>query len=131
MSNYYSIATACDAIPGTADDFEHLLGLLTVDPMEGDPSEFQIHGFELEYFGTDTTKPGSIYLKAPESCDVDAIPKKFCKALGKLLKKSKLKFLQIGVAMTCDRLRPDSHGGYYVRILPDGRLVSPKLVWPK
>jgi len=51
--------------------------------------------------------------------------------LGKLLRKAKMGFLEVGVANTCDRLRPNSHGGYYFRLLPDGRLVYPKLTWPK
>jgi len=124
MANYYTTSTTdtclnCD--DEEADKLRALLGVLEYDA-DGCAEE---HGFELEQIG-----PGSIYLVAKDECsDHDLLPDAFLAALGPVIQRNEIPYLEIGYAHTCDKARPGSHGGGYARIYPNGRLVNPTITW--
>ena len=74
---------------------------------------------------------GTVYLYADDGCNWEDVPQVVFKTIGKLLKKANQKYLECGMAYTSDKICAESQGGGYVRILQDGTLVEPKLVWPK
>lgn len=83
------------------------------------------HGIECELDST------GIYFFAEESACLDELPDEVIEMVGKLLAKAKMKYVTFQMAFTSSRMAPDSQGGTYARILANGTMVWPKLVWPK
>jgi hypothetical protein len=50
--------------------------------------------------------------------------------IGTLIARAGMPHVEFGVALTCDKLRPGSHGGGAFRILPNGLIVYPEITWP-
>jgi len=111
MTNYYTHATAEGGVKTTRFEHDQLVALLEVRDGEA------FHGFTLERW--DAT--GQSYLLAEENGVPDALPERFLRKFGEAIAMDARKHLQIGLAFTCDKLRPDSHGGEYIRVMPDGR----------
>lgn len=134
MANYYSSCTADRVVKGTKGECDKLKALLEASEDNGD----DYHGFDVTFQpdkdDLDEIEPdteGAIYLYAEESADPDALSDQFRKELGVLVAKEGNEFLQFGIAFTCTKMRPNSHGGEYFRIHADGRLVYPEIKWPE
>lgn len=72
-----------------------------------------------------------LYIFGLGSVSVEEAPSAFWVAVGKLLKKLKMPFLQFGMAYTCSKHCPGSFGGTNFRLYPDGEIEFPKEVWPR
>ena len=131
--NYYIDITAEETLKCSPEEALELMKLLTPDEptaLGGGEALTATHNdscLTAEYY----PKEGEIHFFAEDYGNIDAIPDEFIERLGKLLAKLKLPHLQFGVACTGDKHDPGSHYGAYFRITADGRLVNPKLVWPK
>lgn len=119
MTNYASPATAEIAVPMSEDEFNGLGEMLA---RAGEEDRF--HGLSSEWDG------GGGYFYAEEGLSIEELPEDFLKTLGGYLTRASLPYLEFGVAYTCDKMRPGSHGGTFLRIMPDGSIAAPELVWP-
>jgi hypothetical protein len=70
------------------------------------------------------------YLEAEESGEWAELPAEALARIGTLITRAGLPYLECGVAFTCSRLLPGSHGGTAFRILADGTLVDRIETWP-
>ena len=120
--NYNTCMSADRLLPCSPAEFNEIKTLLDAQNSVGDEPT----GLECEYDETE-----GIYFYGGESAVVENLSKPVLKLIGKLLKQAKIKYLELGLAFTSDRMVPQSQGGTYARILQTGELVSPKLVWPK
>jgi hypothetical protein len=134
MANNYSPHTAKECVPCSKLQFELLSQLLSgrsVTVAAGDGDDFEEdsndHGFGIEF---DERGDGDLYLFAELNGDESVLPAPFLKELGKLIAAAGMEFLEMGYANTCDKMRVNSHGGGYYRIMPSGEIVLPTLVWP-
>ena len=120
MSNYYTICSAEQTVPCTEEKHAELAALL-----EAGLDYPWCPGFELSY------SPGGVYLStSEESSNPEALPPEFLQAFGAVIAAAGLPYLEVGVAETCSRNRPGSHGGTAFRIHPDGALTWPLFSWP-
>ena len=116
MANSYTIFTAERDIPMTKDDAARLNSLL-----EDSDADCEIEWDDA----------GGYFVSADNGCsNSDELPYEFLQEFGKLIGDAGLPFLKVGVAYTCDKWRPGSHGGSEFRIYPDGRLVYPEEIYP-
>jgi hypothetical protein len=113
MSTSYSIHTAECSVKCTRAQFAELKEFL-----DGGG------GFELEYYSD------GAFLSAEENGNTDFLPEPFLVALGKLMADAKMSHLEVGFACTASRMHPGSHGGGCYRIMPDGSIVTPSILWP-
>ena len=119
--NYNTVMTAGGSIPCSQKEYEKIKAMLD-ELNDSDEST----GIDCEWDEKD-----GIYFFGEEVALVENLSGEILKKIGQLLKKAKVKHLELGLAFTASKLAPESHGGTYVRILQSGELVSPKLVWPK
>lgn len=119
MANNYSIVTAEDLIPCGSEDGKLLEQIFSMDGPD-------YHGLSAEY----CADYGGVFIFAEECGNVDELPEHALAMIGKLLKKANLPYIEFGVAFTCDKIRPGSHGGTRFRIDDEGRIVDPILTWP-
>lgn len=117
----------------TRAEFAHLVDLLSIpnDNIGMDASGWleaahDDSGLEL------TFNPGSnlVYICGSDYCETEEFPDAFWKAFGALLEKEGIEYMEFGVAYTCDKLIPGSHGGTSFRITKDGNVVHPIISWP-
>lgn len=120
MANHYSIVTAEDMIPCSKEDGELLEQILATDGPD-------FHGFSAEYY----PDAKGVFIFAEECGCVEDLPESAFEHIAKLLKKSELPYIQFGMAFTCDKVRPNSHGGTNFRINDKGQIIDPILTWPK
>jgi hypothetical protein len=131
--NYYTDITAEKALKCSLEEALELMKLLTPNEptkVDGGEALTATHGdscLSAEYY----PKEQEIYFFAENYGDSSAIPDEFIARLGALLTKLGLPHLEFGVAFTGDRHDPGSHGGTCFRISAEGRMVEPKLAWPK
>lgn len=118
MANNYQQVMPEKELPCTKEEAEEIVQALEVD--EDDDH----HGFEFDWEG------GHGYLLANESGNWDELPEAALKLVGKLIAAQGWPFLEFGVAWTCDRMRVGNFGGTKFRILPDGTLEHPQMLWP-
>lgn len=123
MSNYYTVACANDTFPCTASEAKELNDLLA-EPLADEEAEKS--GMRVEY---DPASKSGYLVTADASANPEALPEKFLKALGKILKRERWPYLEVGVAFTCDSYRPGSHGGDAFRIHHDGTREWAQLLW--
>ena len=113
--NYYTTMSAGQSIPCTKKEFDKIENWL----------EASFSGIQAEF------NNGAVYLFATDGCNWEDLQKPALRLIGKLLKRANMKYLECGMAFTSDKICSESQGGWYVRILQDGSLVEPELVWPK
>jgi hypothetical protein len=114
MANCYTIITAEDGIACSAEDYEKLDQLLKG---EEDWSE---SGLQLEHDGEE------LYAYTESFFDSDSLEEAFpafLELLGQVIANAGKEFWEWGVAFTCNKQRPGSHGGNLIRIYADGQLV--------
>jgi len=118
MSNSYEVMTIKDTLPCSQEDFDKLLSLVE----KADAS-----------MQAELTPDGQIHLYAEESFFVPEgrDGKTLFKWIGAIAKKAGVPFVQFGVAFYSDKCSPESSGGYSFRVYADGKVVSPKVVWPE
>ena len=124
MSNCYAICTAETAL--ACNDEEHDILSQLLDAPEDDDN-FEAHGFEIERW-EDT---GHSYIYAEEWCDQHCLPEAFRQALGEILKRLDLPYLEFGIACWSDKPAPGTAGGAAFRIIQDGSMVEPSVTWPE
>ncbi len=129
MSNSYSQHAMEFPLKGDFIEFEKLKALLDSD-REKEENANRSHGFEIEFIkDNDLETIGEIHLYAEHFGDVDDLPSSFRKALGKLIKKNGLPWLQFGYACYADKMRPSEFGGGDYRIDTKGNIIYPLIIW--
>ena len=116
--NSYSMMTAEDSLPCTQQEFDEIKALLDRCNDGDEPC-----GIGCEY----DPNGKSIYLFGEERTDIDLMPEEALKKIGALITKAKWPHLECGFAFYGDRPKPGSCGGAVLRIMPDGKIVSPKV----
>ena len=116
MPNYNTLMSSDKTIPCSVKEFNHIERMLEKDCC----------GIQCEHYNQK-----ELYLFAEENACVEELTVGTCRAIGKLLKKNKLKFVELQLAFTCSKLCMDSQGGTYARLLPDGEVVWQNKSWPK
>jgi hypothetical protein len=128
MANYYTLMAADRCVPCTRAQFNKLKKILETVAEAND----QYPGLDMEYWDkAEDPNDYGVYITSDESFNSDDLPEAFSKALGKLIEAAEMPFLQVGLAYTCDKLRPQSHGGDNARFYPDGSFVYRKCLWPE
>ena len=134
MPDYFTDITAQEAITCRPEDadvlIKALLGPEKAEDLDGDHGLRATHAdslLSLEY----DRRSAEIYLFGEDHVDLDQIPQAFLSALGALLRKQGKEYLEFGYANTCTRHCPDSHGGGRFRIDTNGRIIEPRVVWPR
>ena len=125
MSDYYTTFTAEETIKCSEEEFNALvksIGIekgVKIDGGEALTATHEESALSVEF----SPKENELYIYGEQNASVDAIPAKFIEELGKLLKIRKLPFLEFGVAFTCSKAGPGSHGGDAFRITDGGKLT--------
>jgi hypothetical protein len=133
MPDYYTTFTAEETIKCSGKEFNALvksMGIKKAEKIDDGEALTMTHeesALSVEF----SPKENDLYVYGEQNARVDAIPAKFIKELGKLLKIRKLPFLEFGVAFTCSKARPASHGGDAFRITDGGKLVMAVRTWPE
>ena len=133
MSDYYTTFTAEETIKCSEEEFNALVKSIGIEKggkIGGGEVLTATHeesALSVEF----SPKENELYVYGEQNASVDAIPAKFIEELGKLLKIRKLPFLEFGVAFTCSKARPGSHGGDAFRITDGGKLVMAERTWPE
>ena len=134
MPDYFTDITAQEALQCTPSEADGLIKALIGDqkPEEigGDHGLRAMHPDSLLSIEYDRTG-AELYIFGEDHADLDQIPEAFLKALGALLHKRGKNYLEFGYANTCSKHCPDSHGGGSFRIDTCGRIIEPKIVWPR
>lgn len=128
MANYSSPAAAADTLACTDDEAALISAALEQQNDLDDASGFQFNWWPDDP-KVDRTK-GQGFLCAEEYADPDHIPELARQLIGQLLVRAKASYLMVGVAQYCDKMRINSFGGYYFKIMADGRMVKPQIHWP-
>ena len=114
--------SADDSLPCTNEQFDEIKAILDQCNSGDEPC-----GIDCEYNG----ESKALYLFGEECANIDLVPEQALKKIGALVANAKRTYLECGFALYGDRPKPGSCGGAVVRIMPDGEIVSPKVVWPK
>jgi len=130
MSNYYTHATSDQLVPCSHEEYERLNELLMVDRFDEQECAI-IHDFVLGYSSMSGGTECGAHLKSDDcGCATpDLLPPEFLVEFGKLLARNNIEYLTIGLAFSADKLAVGSHGGEYLRIYPNGKLVKPTITW--
>jgi hypothetical protein len=94
----------------------------------GSDERDQWHGFEACEWSENAPE---FYMYAKEHGEVDELPAEFLELLGRLMPANHRKYVEIGTAFYCDKMRPGEFGGTECRITPEGKIIRPEIVWPK
>ncbi len=134
MPDYFTDITAQEAIKCAPEEADALIKAL-LGPEQ--PQEID-EGRGLRATHTDSLvsveydrRAAEIYVFGEDHVDLDQIPEAFLRALGALLRKQGKDYLEFGYANTCSKHCPDSHSGGRFRIDANGRIIEPKLSWPR
>ena len=120
MSDYYTIVVPEDGLPCTEQEFDAIMADLQ-DAEDADGNE--PHGFAI------ILEAGLFFLYAEVSGEWDNLPETARAKIGALIKADEREFWEFGVAFTASRLLPGSHGGTAFRIMADGSITSPRIMW--
>lgn len=123
MANSYFVVTAEEEVKCSKKEHKALIDLINEQEDEGDVS----CGLSFEY--DDKTK--GMYIFSDESANPDDLSKEALEMIGKMIKKSGKKYLELGYANYCDRPRMGSAGGGAFRIYPNGEMVFSKMVFER
>lgn len=104
--DYFTDATTNKVLDCSKADYKKLKSL--ADKMDQD-EELGPSGLMMDYEKLGTS--GLLYIYGKEVFNPDVISSEFIKALGRLLKKNKLKTLAMGISYTASKHAPESHGG--------------------
>lgn len=118
MANNYRQCAATEELKCSKAEAQELANLL-----ESGDENLEDAGFDFEYDGT------SLYLYAEEFGDENCLPQDFRTKLGELISKNGVDYLEVGYAFTCSKMRMGEFGGGTFRIMSDGSLVYPTIVW--
>ena len=134
MPDYFTDITAQETLKCTPEEADGLIKALIggqkPEAIDGGQGLRALHSdslFSIEY----DRKGAEIYIFGEDHADPDQLPGVFLKALGALLGKQGREHLEFGYANTCSKHCPDSHGGGRFRIDTRGRIIEPKIVWPR
>jgi len=117
--NYYTTMSSDKSIPCTPEEKGELVAIL------GKLNESEdLTGIDCEY------SHGEIYFFGEENAMVNNLSDEFIIAVGKILKKAKLPYVEFQLGFNADREAPDSQGGAYVRITSAGCMENQKNLWP-
>lgn len=117
MSNCYQVVAARDSIPCSQElwlDLQELLDKVASESFE--TVDYEDHGL------TFTWNSGFLYAFAEDWGNLDALPQSVLEKIAGILGCTDLDYWQFGVAYYSDKLRPDSCGGFDVRITKDGTI---------
>ncbi len=124
MANSYTHMTARKEIPCSEEDFERLTEEVEQDRIRADEEDES--GSDLEV----TLYEGMLHARTDYgSFDADAIGEGVLRVLGAIIQKTGEPYWLWDYANTCDKLRPGSHGGGSLRIMPDGTIEWPTVAW--
>lgn len=133
MPDYSTTFTADETIKCTQKEFKTLcrsMGIKkpeSIDDEEALRATHEESALSIEFY----PKVSDLFVYGEQYASLDVIPTKFIKELGKVLKLQGRKFLEFGIAYTCSRTCPGSHGGDTFRITDSGKLVMAERSWPK
>jgi hypothetical protein len=134
MPDYFTDITAQETLKCTPEEADGLIKALIGDQkpeaIGGGQGLRALHSdslFSIEY----DRKGAEIYIFGEDHADPDQLPGVFLKVLGALLGQQGREHLEFGYANTCSKHCPDSHGGGRFRIDTRGRIIEPKIVWPR
>ena len=134
MPDYFTDITAQETLKCTPEEADGLIKALIGDQkpeaIDGGQGLRALHSdslFSIEY----DRKGAEIYIFGEDHADPDQLPEVFLKVLGALLGQQGREHLEFGYANTCSKHCPDSHGGGRFRIDTRGRIIEPKIVWPR
>ena len=133
MPDYYKTFTAADTFKCSEMEFKTLaksLGIKKPERIDDEEALRATHeesALSIEFY----PKENELYVYGEQYASLDDIPAKFIKELGKLLKLKGLRFLEFGIAYTCSRTCPGSHGGDAFRITDSGKLLMADRSWPE
>jgi hypothetical protein len=123
--NCYTQVTAENSVEGVSvKDFEGLKEILEDTGLDA----------ELWYVvkGKGKNGKGQLYIFGEEYFNEETFIENGCpEAIGKILKKAKMPYLEFGIAFYGNRARPSSSGGGKFRIYADGHLAWAELKFPK
>jgi hypothetical protein len=134
MANNYSQHAANQVLIGSKKVYDELLALLEKEEgkIGGEDRDDICNGFSLGFYPiAGNPNSGEIYLFAEESGNEGDLSDEFLKAFGKLIEANKLPYLEIGFSCTCDKMRVGEFGGGSYRITNKGKMIFPKITWPK
>ena len=134
MPDYFTDLTATETLNCTAEEANVLIHALIGDEkpeeIDGGAGLRATHSDSLVSVEYDR-KSADIYIYGEDHVDIDQVPEGFLKAVGALLEKRGKDYLEFGYANTCSKHCPDSHDGGRFRIDNHGRVIEPKVMWPK
>ena len=134
MPDYFTDITAEKTLKCTPEEadvlIKTLIGGRKPEAIDDDHGLRAIHSDSLLSIEYDR-RAAEVYIFGEDYADLDQIPEAFLKALGALLRKQGKEYLEFGYANTCSKHCPDSHGGGRFRIDTCGRIIEPKIVWPR
>lgn len=129
MANSYSLGAAketlrCGRVEASA--LEEALG--------EDEENDRFHGIEMEYDEDEDGEHihhGELLLHSTWNFDPSRLSPHTMGIIGEILAFNEKEFIEIGVALTCDKTRPGNFGGLYCRIYADGTFRYAELDWEK
>jgi len=120
MSNNYFQCTPTNSLKATKEESDELRALLE------EAGEDVFHGCTIEY--DENSKYFYLYFEEGEPSE---LPTPFLKTLGKLIRKNRMRYLEFGYAVYCDKMEPGEFNGGSFRITSGGKFWYPTITWEK